>query len=119
MADRVVFVRYGNPVPGREEAAVAIGKQAAELWDRLLAAGEIEGYLPVMLDPHGGDLAGFVVAWGDGEKMARLAMIPEWQQLNLGGAATLREFGVIGGTTGEAYFPMMDAYCAACAASTA
>ena len=46
-------------------------------------------------------------------------MDPEWQQLTVGTAAVAEGFGIVGGTTGEAYLQMLDAFVAASAAATA
>jgi hypothetical protein len=119
MAERVVLVRFGNPVPGREAAAAAVAQQSRVAWDKLLADGVIEGYLPVLLDPHGSDLTGFILGWGDAEKLARLPLNPEWQQLSLAASSTMQRFGIVGGTTGESYYSRSEAYAAACAAAKA
>ena len=118
MADRVWFIGFGRPVPGREAAASGLGRQAIAMFERLQAAGEIEGYETVMLDPHGGDLGSFMLVRGEAAKLARLPMDPEWQQLAVSTAVVAEGFGIVGGTTGEAYLQMIDAFVAASAAAT-
>jgi hypothetical protein len=118
MAERVWFIEFGRPVPGREEAAMTLGKKAIAMFERLQAAGIIEGFDAVMLDPHGGKLSSFMLVRGDAEKLARLPMDPEWQQLTVNTAAVADGFGIIGGSTGAAYVPMLEGFVAACTAAT-
>ena len=118
MADRVWFIGFGKPVPGREAAASDLGKQAIAMFERLQAAGEIEGWEAVMLDPHGGDLGSFMLVRGEAAKLARLPMDPEWQQLTVNTSAVAEGFGIVGGATGAAYLQMLDAFVAACAPAT-
>ena len=73
MADRVWFIGFGRPVPGREAAASGLGKQAIAMFERLQAAGEIEGYETVMLDPHGGDLGSLHARRGRGGEAGRVS----------------------------------------------
>jgi hypothetical protein len=119
MADRVWLIGGGRPVPGREAAAGALSSQAVALFERLQAAGEIESYDTVMLDPHGGELNWFMLVRGDAERLARLPMLPEWQQLAVGTSAACEDFGIVGGSVGEAYHQMQDAFFAACVAAGA
>jgi hypothetical protein len=112
MADRVVFCMWNKAVPGREAAASASFRDAVAYCQRLQEAGEIESHDEVFLDPFGG-LGGFMLVKGQGDKLARLLMAPEWLQMCIRGNATMDGFGVVGGTTGEAVPQLLEMFVAA------
>ena len=111
MADRVIFCQWGSPRTGREEAAAGSLRDAVAYCQRAKEAGEIADYDLVFLDPHGG-LGGFLLVKGEAGKLARLAMDPEWLDACFRGNTFNDRFGVIGGTTGDAVMPMVDAFLA-------
>jgi hypothetical protein len=72
-----------------------------QYWTRLQQQGEIESFEPVALEPHGGDLAGFVVLRGDMERLSRLRYEPEFVSLNTRAQLVVTHFGVVMGYVGE------------------
>ncbi len=110
MAERVIFIGFSTPVRGREQASAKVFQDAAEYWDRLLAAGEIEGIDVVLLDPHGGDLGGVFLLKGEGEKLARLSASEEFQGLALRANLLVERFGIVGGAIGEGVNRQMAAF---------
>ena len=111
MADRVIFCMFNKPVPGREEAAVESFRDATAYCQRLLEAGEIEGHDEVLLDPYGA-LGGFMLIKGPGNRLAGIAMDPEWQQICFRANVATDGFGMVGGATGEAVPQQMGAFLA-------
>jgi len=55
----------------------------------------------VQLEPHGGDLQGFVLIRGDREKLNRLRYSDEWLRLNIRAGLVVRSLGVVGAFIGE------------------
>ena len=110
MAERVIFIGFSNPVRGREQASAKVFQEAADYWGRLQAAGEIEGVDAVLLDPHGGDLGGFFLLKGEGEKLARLSASEEFQRLALRANLLVERFGIVGGAIGEGVNHQMAAF---------
>lgn len=96
MADAALFVGWGNAVRGRERQALKVFGEAAEYYTRLQAAGEIESFEPIFLEPHGGDLAGFFLVRGDQEKLARLRTSTDFARLNARAGLIVEGFGVVG-----------------------
>ena len=64
MADAGLFIGWGEVVRGREERAVEVFGETVEYYGRLQADGRIESFEPCLLEPHGGDLAGFILIRG-------------------------------------------------------
>jgi hypothetical protein len=110
MADRVIFIGFGSPVRGREQASQKVFQEAMEYWGRLQAAGEIEGCDVVLLDAHGGDLGGFFLLKGAREKLARVRASEEMEGLLVRANLIVDDLGAVGGFTGEAIARRMTAF---------
>ena len=95
MADFGIFIGFGNPRPGREAAANKVFEEAFAYWTGLQAAGEIESFETVLLEPHGGDLNGFFLIRGEPERLARVRMSPELQRLSNRATAVGEALGIV------------------------
>ncbi len=65
MAMGALFIGWGQAVHGREQKALEVFQEALRYSGRLQQDGEIQSFEPVALEPHGGDLAGFLLINGD------------------------------------------------------
>jgi len=101
MADAGLFVGFGDPVRGRESQAVEIFNEALGYYGRLQEEGEIESFEPVFLEPHGGDLSGFILLRGEAEKLAALRVSEEFSQLSLRAGLCVESFGIVGADLAE------------------
>jgi hypothetical protein len=95
MSEHGLFIGWGAPRPGKENAVVTVFAEATAYWEGLRAAGEIESVEPVLLGYHGGDLRGFALLRGDPEKLGRLRTSPEFQRLTQRAAVCLERVGVV------------------------
>jgi hypothetical protein len=102
MADFGVFIGYGTPVRGRERQAIKLFDETVEYYTRLQQQGEIESFEPVMLQPHGGDLNGFILLRGERDKLvASILASDEFTRLSTRADLLLERFGVVGALLGE------------------
>jgi len=101
MADYGLFVGFGVPVRGRERQSIAVFNETFEYFSRLQQAGEIEGFEPVLLEPHGGELGGYFLLRGDREKIARVRGSEEFERLTLRAQLIVDNLGVVGAVLGE------------------
>ncbi len=101
MADAGLFIGFGDPVRGRESQAVEIFNETLGYYGRLQEEGEIESFEPVFLEPHGGDLSGFILLRGDAEKLAALRVSDEFTQLTLRAGLCVESIGVVGADLAE------------------
>ena len=101
MADAGLFIGFGQPVRGRESQAIELFNEAVGWYGRLQEEGEIESFEPVFLEPHGGDLGGFILIRGDAEKLAALRVSEEFTQLAIRTSLIVENFGVVGADMGE------------------
>ena len=96
MADAGLFVGWGEAVRGREGQAVELFDEVLGYYGRLQEEGTIESFEPVFLEPHGGDLSGFVLIRGDADKLAALRVSDEFTQLSIKALLVVDSFGVVG-----------------------
>jgi hypothetical protein len=100
VADFGLFVGWGAPVRGREQNAAKVFNEAVELWTRLQNEGRIAGWQPVFLEPHGGDLGGFFLIWGERDAIAEIRASDDLMRLASRAQQIIESFGIVGAETG-------------------
>ena len=110
MADAGLFIGWGEVVRGRETEAVEVFNETIAYYTRLQEEGTIENFEHVFLEPHGGDLSGFVLIRGDAEKLASLRVSEEFTQLSLKAGMIVDNFGVVGADLAERLQRQMEYY---------
>lgn len=101
MPDRALFVGFGSPVRGREERAVEVFNEFAEMLDRMADDGRIQSAEPCLLDPHGGDLDGFVMVRGSAEQCAALPNDEDFRRAMTDAQLVVENLGVVPAVVGE------------------
>jgi hypothetical protein len=96
MADAGLFIGWGAVARGREKEAVDLFNEIVEYYGRLQEEGEIESFEPVILEPHGGDLTGFVLIRGESDKLAAIRVSDEFTRYSIRAALVVDGFGVVG-----------------------
>jgi len=64
VADAGLFIGWGEVVRGREDRALDVFNETIELYGQMQSDGRIESFDAALLNPHGGDLQGFVMLRG-------------------------------------------------------
>ena len=101
MATGALVIGWGPPVRGREQKALQVFNESIQFYTRLQQQGTIESFEPVALEPHGGDLNGFLILRGDREKLNALRTSEEFLRLNNRAAQIVDNLGVITAFIGE------------------
>jgi hypothetical protein len=101
MADAGLFIGWGAPVRGREAKGLEVFNEALAYYGRLEQEGVIEGSETVILEPHGGDLQGFILVRGNEEKLAQLRVEDEFVRLSTRASLIVESVGVIGAALGD------------------
>jgi hypothetical protein len=101
MADAGLFVGFGNPVRGRESQAVELFNETIGWYSQLQEDGEIESFEPVFLEPHGGDLGGFILIRGDAEKLSKLRVSDEFNHFTIRASLCVDSIGVVAADMNE------------------
>ena len=110
MADRALFVGWGEPVRGREERAVEVFNEWVGMLGRMQSEGRIEGMDATLLDPHGGDLGGFFQLHGSAEQCAAIMNDDEFRRAVIDATMIVEKFGVVPAVTGEGVSGQMEMY---------
>jgi hypothetical protein len=69
MADAALFIGWGQVARGREDRALEVFNETIQLYGQMQSDGRIESFEVALLEPHGGDLGGFVLLRGSEEQM--------------------------------------------------
>lgn len=99
--NNALFIGWGEAVRGREQFALQVFGEAIQYWMGLQQRGEVESFETFALNPHGGDLSGFLIARGDPEKLARLQLDEEFIRINARATSVVEHFGVVSAMTGQ------------------
>ncbi len=101
MATGALVIGWGPAVRGREQQALQVWSEVIQYYTQLQQQGTIESFEPVALEPHGGDLAGFLLIRGDREKLNALRTSEEFIRLYTRAALIVDNLGVITAFIGE------------------
>jgi hypothetical protein len=101
MADSRLFIGWGAVARGREGKAFEVFGETVEYYGRLQQEGRIESFEPVLLDPHGGDLEGFLLVRGSQQQMASLQADPEFERIVSRAQFIVDNVGVVRGYIGD------------------
>lgn len=102
MKETALFVGWGHVHPGREKIALEGYHAWMEILAELKREGEIDDFQTVLLGPHGGELDGFTLIYGEPVKLAALPMREDLHRLRVRAQLDHAKFSVIQGVTGDA-----------------
>jgi hypothetical protein len=100
-------VGWGQVVRGREQLGLQVFQEAIAYYSRLEAEGHIDGFEPILLGPHGGDLAGFVILRGERAALDAVRSSPEFLRMTVRAASVVDNVGVVPAYTGDALGQLM------------
>ena len=101
MADAAIFVGFGQAARAREPQALELFGEALAFYSGLQEGGQIESFEPVILQPHGGDLAGFLLVRGTLDQLTALQRSEGFLRLNARANLVVDSFGVVPAYIGE------------------
>ena len=96
-----LFVGWGHAVRGREQQALQVFNEAIEYFAGLQQRGEVEAFEPVQLEPHGGDLYGFLLVRGDPDKLSRVRSSEEFRRVVQRAGLAVEGMGVVSAFVGD------------------
>jgi hypothetical protein len=106
MAMGALFVGWGPIITGRERKAAQVLGEAMQYLGRLRGQGVVQSVEVAVLEPHGGDLGGFVLVKGEKDAIARLRVDDEFVRTVVGVQLVHEKVGVVGATTGDELEPL-------------
>jgi hypothetical protein len=100
MADRVLLISWGRPVPGREERGLEVFNEAIGICGRMQQEGRIEKFDVVLLRPNG-DLNGYIEIHGSADQIAAVREDEEFQRNTVDANLVVDGLRHVDGITGE------------------
>jgi hypothetical protein len=110
MADRMLFVGWGATIAGREERALDVFNEAIGFYGRCQQEGRIESFDVILLEPHGGGLAGYVELHGAADQLSALREAEDFQRLLADASLIVDELGVVSGFANEGVARQVEIY---------
>ena len=101
MADAGLFIGWGEVARGREERALEVFNEGISYYGRLQEDGRIESFEISLLQPHGGDLAGFVMLRGTEDQMDAVQHDEEFERFITRANFIVDNLGVVPAALGE------------------
>jgi hypothetical protein len=101
MANYGIFVGWNRSIGGYEAAAFEVFQSFLGYLGQQQSVGNIENFETVLLEPHGGELNGFVLIRGDRQKLDAIRRTEEWRDLFMRGVQTVDQLGAVGGVLGD------------------
>ena len=101
MADRVLFITWGEVVRGREERALEVFGESLGFYGRLQQDGRIEGFDVALLDPSSG-VGGYIIIHGSADQIGALSEDDEFRRVIVDSTLIVDDVRVVPGRTNEA-----------------
>ena len=102
MAGEALFLGWGQVVRGREQFALQVFQEAVGYYGKLQEEGQIERFDAYLLDPHGGDLAGFFLIHGERSALDAIKSSAEFRRLLVRAGSVIDNLGLVGAHAGDA-----------------
>src|SRR3954452_12441376 len=109
MADRVLFISWGENVAGREAHGLEVFNEAVGLYGRMQEEGRIESFDVVLLTPNGG-LDGYMQIGGSAGQLNGLRESEDNLKVMTQAQMIVHDLKVVDGYTGAGIGPMMAIY---------
>jgi hypothetical protein len=110
MADAGLFIGWGQVVRGREGPAVDGFNETVEFFGQLQGDGRIESFEICLLDPHGGDLDGFMLLRGSTEQMDAVRSDEQFLRNMTRASLQVENLGMVGASLGDGIARQMAMY---------
>ncbi len=110
MAERVLFIGWGQTVRGREEHAVEVFNEAMGLYGRMQEDGRLEHFDVCLLEPHGGGLEGWVAIHGSEQQIADVRADGDFQRHLVDATLIVEELGAVAGWVNDGVAHQMAMY---------
>ena len=110
MADAGLFIGWGEVVRGREDRALDVFNETLEYYGHLQSDGRIESFEVALLDPHGGDLLGYVMLRGSEEQIDAVRHDENFIRVMTKGSLVVDNLGLIPASIGEGLARAMAIY---------
>jgi hypothetical protein len=101
MASNVIFFAWNRSIPGREETSASHFQEFVQYLTEQQQQGRISSFVPVFLNPHGGDMNGFFLIHGDNASLDAVMESDDWMQHMMRASLHLEGSGAVRGVAGD------------------
>jgi len=109
MADRVLVISWGAPIPGREERGLEVFNEAIGQYGRFQQEGRIESFNVVLLAPNAG-MNGFIEVEGSVDQLNAVKEDDDYRRVLTDAALVCHDLRVVEGATKEGIARMVETY---------
>ena len=109
MANRMVFISWGEGVPGREERGLEVFNEAVGLYGKMQQDGRIESFDVKLLGANG-DLAGYMELYGSAEQLSAVRESEEFRRVLINASLIVQNLRVATGACNEGVAEEMTMY---------
>jgi hypothetical protein len=102
MADDALFIGWGAVVRGREQKSLQVFQETMTFLGGVQRDGRIESHDAILLQPHGGGLAGFMLLMGERAKLDELRESDTFRNVIARAGMVVDDLGVVPAYGGEA-----------------
>ena len=110
MADRMLFLSWGQVVRGREERALEVFNESMGLYGRMQQEGRIERFDVALLDPHAGAVHGYIALHGSGAQIAAVRDDDEFRRLQADVLMIVDDLAIVDGYANQGVADQMAIY---------
>ena len=110
MVAGMLFIGWGEVIAGREQQALQVFNETQQYYGRLQQQGTITGFEPVLLEPHGGDLGGFILLRGERDQLSQLRTDDEFIRMLTRAQLVVQKVGVVAAYGGDELGRLMGEY---------
>jgi hypothetical protein len=101
VADAGIFIGWSDAVRGREDRALDVFNETIELFGQMQSDGRIESFEVCLLEPHGGDLGGFLLLRGSEEQIDAVHRSDDFQRVMTKASLVVDGLGSVPAYIGE------------------
>jgi hypothetical protein len=92
--EAALFIGWTRSVGGKEAESLELFMQATQWFGKLQSEGKLASVETVIMEPHGGDLNGFMLLKGEVGKLLALMQSEEWKDIVSRSAYLMTGFGI-------------------------
>jgi hypothetical protein len=110
MADAGLFIGWGQVARGREDRALDVFNETIELYGQMQSDGRIESFDVALLEPHGGELGGFVLLRGTEEQIEAVHGAEDFERIMTKASLIVDDLGIVPAAIGASLARSMAIY---------
>jgi hypothetical protein len=110
MADAGLFIGWGEVVRGREDRALDVFNETIELYGQMQSDERIESFEVCLLEPHGGELAGYTLLRGSEDQIDAVHRAEDFERVLTKASLIVENLGVVRAALGEGLARSMAIY---------